>query len=204
MPGSDTRSGVTRWSWALVPLLIGALPASFDVAPEATPSAAPAFSVLTRQDDMVYYPCMNCHQALQTKTTPRPLHAPHLREQPHGGGTFWCLTCHAAEDRNQLSLLNGDQVGLDDAYKVCAQCHAPRARDWRHGGHGKRVGNWQGERTIFGCPQCHNPHDPALVPSAPDPAPPVRIGFPPPSERTVEHHAIWDTLQHNQNGKDAP
>ena len=157
MPDSNTRSGVTRWSWALIPLLIGALPASFAQAPEAAPPAAPGFSVLTRQDNLVYYPCMHCHQASKTDASPRPLYAPHLREQPHGGGTFWCLTCHAADDRNQLTLLTGDQVGFDEAYKVCAHCHAPRARDWRHGGHGKRVGNWQGERTILGCPQSPAP-----------------------------------------------
>lgn len=158
------------------------------------PDAEASFSVLPRQDKLVYYPCMDCHQALPVKSEPRQLYSPHVREQPHGEGRFWCLSCHDAEDRNQLVLLNGQPVAMDQAYLVCEQCHSPRALDWRHGAHGKRVGTWQGERTIYGCAECHNPHDPVLVPSPPDPPPPGRIGLPPPADHGVEPMPVWESV----------
>lgn len=140
---------------------------------------APPFSVVPRQGELTWYPCANCHVALPANPEPRQLMAPHQAGLEHGGGRFWCLDCHATEDRNQLAVLTGDAVGFDDAWQVCGQCHYQPQRDWAHGAHGKRVTDWQGERRIYNCTHCHDPHDPSIKPRAPEPPPPVREGLAP-------------------------
>ncbi|MBK8725056.1 MAG: hypothetical protein IPL96_03095 [Holophagaceae bacterium] len=37
--------------------------------------------------------------------------------------------------------------------------------------HGKRVGQWNGERTYLLCVHCHNPHSPRFKPIKPLPPP---------------------------------
>ena len=76
-----------------------------------------------------------------------------------------------------LQTLAGQPVSFDQAYLVCGQCHFNRQKDWFYGGHGKRLHNWQGERVIYNCTFCHDPHDPTLKPRAPGPPPPVRAGL---------------------------
>jgi len=44
----------------------------------------------------------------------------------------------------------------------CGQCHGDKYRDWRAGIHGKRVGQWDGEKSYFLCVNCHNPHSPGF------------------------------------------
>ena len=44
-------------------------------------------------------------------------------------------------------------------------------------GHGKRAGSWQGQRQVYDCIHCHNPHQPALLPREPMAPPPVRAGL---------------------------
>jgi hypothetical protein len=52
---------------------------------------------------------------------------------------------------------------FNDAYLVCGQCHYQPQKDWYYGGHGKRAeARWQGERTIYNCTHCHNPHAAAI------------------------------------------
>lgn len=158
------------------------------------------FTVVPRQDKLRYFPCKQCHQFLPSNHAPRELYAPHLKEQDHGGERFWCLTCHDRSDRDRLATLNDATVGFDQSYLVCEQCHAPRARDWRQGGHGKRVGSWNGEREIYSCTECHDPHDPPIDPVAPDPPPPPRIGFPPPRDHGHSAPRLWEALLQEANG----
>jgi hypothetical protein len=77
-----------------------------------------------------------------------------------------CATCHAA-DAAALRLLGGEPVGFDHAYRLCAQCHSRQVADWAGGAHGKRVGGWVPPRVVYGCPECHDPHRPALGPRRP-------------------------------------
>ena len=52
----------------------------------------------------------------------------------------------------------------------CSSCHntkpvkANKAKELTHGNiildHGKRVSNWAGERVVFNCATCHDPHSP--------------------------------------------
>jgi hypothetical protein len=138
---------------------------------------APDYTVRSRQDELAHYPCEACHAHLPVNETPRKLAAPHPAGLDHGGSRLWCLDCHAPDKRNQLVTLRGERLGFDEADRVCAQCHYQPHRDWVFGAHGKRVANWRGERELYSCAHCHNPHAPALAPRPPEPPPPVRAGL---------------------------
>jgi hypothetical protein len=158
-------------------------PAAFTGYPEA-----PAFSVVPRRDKLTFYPCETCHAAMPVNTQRRQLYSPHPAALEHGNGRIWCLDCHAGEGRNHLQTLAGDEVDFNDAYLVCGQCHYQPQRDWYFGAHGKRVGNWQGERELYNCTHCHDPHAPAVRPRAPEPPPPVRAGLQPMTPGPAHHN----------------
>lgn len=141
--------------------------------------AAPAFTVAPRKTQLTTpYPCSMCHKVLPLNTTPRKLvNAPHPAALDHGKGRFWCLDCHQGNDRDVLHLANGTKVDFDESYRLCGQCHGPRERDWAFGAHGKRVAGWTGERQLYSCTHCHDPHNPTLAPRNPAKPPPVRAGL---------------------------
>lgn len=138
---------------------------------------APAFRVVSRTAQLSWQPCSSCHNAMTPNPVPRKLFAPHPAALDHGGGRIWCLDCHQQDDRDKLHTLAGKPVAFDAAFEVCGGCHFPQQKDWYFGAHGKRVANWQGERDIYNCTHCHNPHTPALKARAPQPPPPVRAGL---------------------------
>jgi hypothetical protein len=153
---------------------------------------APPFTVVTRRENLLMYPCSQCHNLLPLNLTPRKLVAsPHQATLRHGDGRFWCMDCHLAKDRQWLHTLDGAKVDFNDAALVCGQCHGARHRDWAYGGHGKRVAGWTGEREIYACTHCHNPHEPALMPRQASKAPPVRAGLAPMNQRPKEAQAPW-------------
>ena len=167
----------------LVFLLIGALFPLTAIA-ENSVKSDPVFSVLSRQDKYEFFPCDSCHQYMESSPTPRLLpEAPHFPELKHGNADIWCTTCHTLENREQLRLLSGELVEFDKAYLVCAQCHNNAFQDWRFGAHGKRVQKWQGERQIYNCAECHNPHvNPGIQPRQPISPPGIR------AQQEAQHH----------------
>lgn len=140
---------------------------------------APRFTIVPQKPGLTLHPCSACHAALPPNPKPRPLAAPHVASLPHGNGRFWCLDCHDERDRDRLRGLRGQAIDFDDSYLVCGQCHFRQQKDWYFGAHGKRVANWQGERQLYSCAHCHDPHDPALRPRAPGPRPRLRAGLEP-------------------------
>jgi hypothetical protein len=138
---------------------------------------APELSVVSREGALSHYPCADCHAHMPANAERRELYAPHPAALDHGDGRFWCLDCHDAEERNVLKTLAGESVSFDRADRVCGQCHYAVHRDWRFGAHGKRVGDWQGQREVYGCAHCHNPHEPAVRPRAPEGPPGIRAGL---------------------------
>lgn len=138
---------------------------------------SPDFTVVPSKKDTDMHPCSDCHEWAESDLTPRSLQDPHdnfaLEHGLHGRGEFWCFTCHDLEGGGGLRTLQGVPLGFDDAYLLCAQCHADEARDWSFGAHGKRVGNWNGERTIMNCTVCHYQHRPKIEARAPKPPRPV-------------------------------
>lgn len=155
----------------------------------------PPFKVVPRRDDLLYYPCGQCHESMEPNPQIRQLDDTHINELKHGRGRIWCLSCHDTENRDYLRTLLGERVDFDEAYLVCGGCHAGRQKDWLYGAHGKRVANWKGERTLWGCPACHDPHDPAIKPRAPKPPPPVRAGLEAQPHVILEHPNVWERHQ---------
>lgn len=138
---------------------------------------APDFSLAPRNTQLSFYPCKNCHQSLTPNPTVRDLRAPHPIELAHGQGQLWCLNCHHGPTKMQLLTPIGEGVAYDQAHLVCSGCHADKIRDWSFGAHGKRLDNWQGERVIVPCTNCHDPHKPAIAARKPKPPPPTREGL---------------------------
>lgn len=138
---------------------------------------APHSTVVPRKDDLFFYPCDQCHATMEPNPEIREIDAFHDSEIDHGRGRIWCLSCHDLEERNYLRTLLGELVDFDDAHLVCGGCHSGQHRDWFFGAHGKRVANWQGQRTLYSCTHCHNPHNPAIEARKPMPPPPVRAGL---------------------------
>lgn len=138
---------------------------------------APDVQVVSRKDELFFYPCDQCHASMEPSAEIRPLDTIHDAELDHGRGRIWCLSCHDLENRNYLRTLLDEPVDFDEAHIVCGGCHADRHKDWTFGVHGKRVANWSGDRIQYACTHCHNPHSPAIPSRAPKPPPPVRSGL---------------------------
>lgn len=181
-----------------------------DLAAEPKPAielfaGVPPFLVVPSLKDEAMHPCGNCHRWTKGDPTPRALNAPHdnftLRHGLHGKGQLWCLTCHHMDGDGGLRTLEGEKVGFDEAYLICSQCHSKQARDWAYGVHGKRMGNWRGERRLLNCTACHYQHRPAWKPRDAEPGPEIRQGLERPAhwvprtQRDEAGHApmrFWD------------
>lgn len=162
---------------------------------------APEFSVVSRREALGHFPCADCHAHMPANAERRELGAPHPGVLDHGDGRFWCLDCHDAENRNELSTMSGEKVDFDSADQVCSQCHSAVHRDWTFGVHGKRVKEWQGERTSYSCAHCHNPHDPAVRPRAPEGPPGVRAGLEPMPDKGAKHPQIYSWQPAEKEGE---
>ncbi len=165
----------------------------------------PVFSVVGREKKLPLplLPCSKCHQPDPPKLENLPelmaLH-PNPVEMYHGNGMMWCTVCHQSKESDFLHTFRGEKVELDKAYLVCGQCHADRQKDWYFGGHGKRVANWRGERILFNCTACHDPHDPGIKPRKPQPPPPVRTGLNRKQKNSYTEARVWESYM---NGREA-
>ncbi len=140
---------------------------------------APAFKVkLRKESQLESYPCMDCHEDEETNLEIRELEEEHDElTLEHGGERFWCLTCHQPDNRDYLRSLKNNAIDFDQSYRLCGQCHFQRQKDWFFGAHDKRMGNWLGERILYLCTECHDPHSPSIKPIKPNPPPKVRKGL---------------------------
>lgn len=184
---------------------------------------APPFTVVPRIDKLEYYPCSDCHSDQQPNPTPRVLKDEHVNlDFQHGGGRFWCYTCHNEKNMDRLRLLDGRTVSFNDAYKLCGECHFQRQKDWYFGGHGKRagtwtnprkiplthaemsfkdrkkIGTWRGPRVLLDCTECHDAHSPAIKPYKPSPPPKVREGLTRPDIEIPAAPTIWNEVKHEE------
>jgi ribosomal protein S27AE len=123
------------------------------------------FRVLARKKSIERYQCSRCH-------TGKPVTAAQGLELTHGnialahgteGQGLSCIDCHHAQDREYLEDKKGRKIDFDHSYQLCGQCHFRQKRDWLGGAHGKRVSNWAGDRVVFNCTSCHNPHSPRFA-----------------------------------------
>ncbi len=117
--------------------------------------------------------CGSCHRAGRPVIQAERIEDAHryvLPKHPEESGTH-CSTCHATDDVQSLVLASGERISLEHAYRLCAQCHYAQADDWAAGTHGKRLDGWRGRRVVMSCPDCHDPHQPAIAPRIPYPGP---------------------------------
>jgi hypothetical protein len=121
-----------------------------------------SFRVLARKHLIGRYKCSSCH-------TDKPVLVNQGLELTHGnviinhgrkGDELSCIDCHHPDDRDYLEDKKGRKVDFDHSYRLCGQCHFRQKRDWLGGAHGKRVSNWAGDRVIYSCASCHDPHSP--------------------------------------------
>ncbi len=121
-----------------------------------------SFRVLARKKIIGRYKCSSCHTA-------KPVTVNQGLELTHGdvslkhgeeGQALDCVDCHHLEDRDFLEDKKGRKIDFDHSYQLCGQCHFRQKRDWLGGAHGKRVSNWAGDRVVYNCATCHNPHSP--------------------------------------------
>ena len=138
-------------------------------APAARPAAAPErkevlFEARPPPFSEGIFPCTQCHDGKSMKPDPKRRELAFHDEQQsvfdHDAEHRWCLDCHDLQNRDVLRLANGAPVPFTESYRLCGQCHGDKFRDWRLGVHGKRVGQWDGEKTYLLCVSCHNPHTP--------------------------------------------
>jgi hypothetical protein len=119
------------------------------------------------------FPCTACHN----KDLPPNRKRRELRDMhtdivlKHDTEYRWCLDCHDADNRDQLHLASGEGVPFEESYRLCGQCHGEKYRDWRAGVHGRRVGQWDGQKQYLLCVHCHSPHQPHFKPMKPQAAP---------------------------------
>lgn len=127
-------------------------------------------------DDFIF-PCSECHNDLKTNPVPRKLdmHEEIGENFNHDSENRWCLDCHNSDTRDSLRLASGKLLGFNESYKLCGQCHGDKLRDWKVGVHGKRTGNWNGDKQYLLCVHCHDPHSPKFKNLTPEP-PPVTYG----------------------------
>ena len=120
------------------------------------------------------FPCNDCHEEIEPNPERRELIDMHDDIQAiydHDSENRWCLACHDMTNRNYLRLANGELLDFKESYKLCGQCHGVKLRDWKVGIHGKRKGEWNGEKEYFLCVHCHNPHKPRFKELTPEPPP---------------------------------
>jgi hypothetical protein len=118
------------------------------------------FEVALRATPLAQYPCTSCHtgpqvSAARAEDTHQNIQATHPTDARGG-----CAACHARNDVARLVLQGGETATLDEAYRLCGQCHSPQTEAWAGGAHGKRLVGWRGERVVMGCADCHDPHAP--------------------------------------------
>lgn len=109
--------------------------------------------------------CATCHATRPGNATTR--RAAELDEFHQGltyaHGMLSCLSCHNEADYDSLKLADGTAIAFSEVMTLCAQCHGPQMRDYRHGAHGGMDGYWdltRGGRTRLNCVHCHDPHAP--------------------------------------------
>jgi hypothetical protein len=120
------------------------------------------FKVLARKQAIERYPCSSCHnnKEVKAKNTFVLTHGNVVLNHGREGSGLSCIDCHHPDEREYLEDKKGRKIDFDHSYQLCGQCHFRQKRDWLGGAHGKREKNWTGERVVYNCTSCHDPHSP--------------------------------------------
>lgn len=120
--------------------------------------------------------CASCHGTRDKDTIPES--TAELKDFhvglafDHGDGALRCASCHVANPKGPplLRLADGKTIPTTETMTLCAQCHGPQYRDYKHGSHGGMNGYWdltKGGRNRNHCVDCHDPHVPKYQPTRP-------------------------------------
>lgn len=131
---------------------------------DAGPRPERRVEIVPRTPHLAAYPCAEqCHDELTPDPTPRALAAFHAGRIVDHGEMRWCDACHAIDDLDRLTRMDGRTVSFDESDVLCAQCHGERHRDWVAGSHGALTGGWTGVVGRRTCTACHDPHVPSPI-----------------------------------------
>lgn len=121
-----------------------------------------SFRVLARKQEIERHKCSSCHtgKEVRGKNALTLTHGNVVVNHGQEGNALACIDCHHPEDRESLEDKKGRKIDFDHSYQLCGQCHFRQKRDWLGGAHGKRVANWAGDRVVYNCTTCHDPHSP--------------------------------------------
>jgi hypothetical protein len=124
-----------------------------------------SFRVLARKQEIERYKCSSCHtdKEVRGKSAFELTHGDVVMNHGQEGSALTCIDCHDPENLDYLEDKKGQKIDLDHSYQLCGQCHFRQKRDWIGGAHGKRVSYWAGDRVIFNCTTCHDPHSPKFA-----------------------------------------
>jgi hypothetical protein len=124
-----------------------------------------SFRVLARKQDIERYKCSSSHTAKEVrgKSAFELTHGNVVINHGQEGSALSCIDCHHPEKLDFLEDKKGREIDFDHSYQLCGQCHFRQKRDWLGGAHGKRVSYWAGDRVIFNCTTCHDPHAPKFA-----------------------------------------
>lgn len=111
--------------------------------------------------------CFLCHAYWvpipRSNLTSNPRFA-HANIKLNHGTNDRCYNCHMISDRNKYVADDGSAIMVQLPEQLCKRCHGLIYNDWQLGTHGKWTGKWagglQGEKKIYTCTECHDPHDP--------------------------------------------
>jgi hypothetical protein len=105
--------------------------------------------------------CQLCHlkkslQFMPSKHKPSQEHVGYSLS--HSNTEISCNACHDANHSNYLKTSPEFPASFSNSSPVCQRCHSDEFKAWSQGIHGKRTGNWNGDRVQKQCIDCHNPH----------------------------------------------
>lgn len=127
-----------------------------------------SFRVLARKQAIERFRCSSCHgveggKEVGGKNALALTHGNVVINHGQAGNNLTCIDCHHPQDREALEDKKGRKIDFDHSYQLCGQCHFRQKRDWLGGAHGKRAANWAGDRVVYNCTTCHNPHSPRFA-----------------------------------------
>ncbi len=142
-----------------------------------------------RQDEVLLhkagfaYRCDECHTLGEPRdAAPREFIGEHAAMNLEHGIVDTCFTCHHETQIEAFRGRDGAPMAYNEHVGLCAGCHGPIYRDWKHGAHGRRSGFFdptRGPMQRTDCIVCHDPHKPAFPGTKPLPPPGVAVGHPP-------------------------
>lgn len=147
-------------------------PGTIDGIPQSAMNAQQEIAVPPPPFSEDIYPCSACHADMEPNLERRELEDFHDDiVLDHDEENRWCMACHDAENRDMLHSAGGEPIDFEESYKLCGQCHGPKLKDWKAGIHGRRTGQWNGQKEYLLCAHCHDPHSPHFPKMKPDPVP---------------------------------